>query len=256
MRIWGNVLFVIGILFLLLMVLAEFGGGHLGFIPFFVAGLLIFMGWRMRTSGMGIVQSNPGAAPEHAGAATVGAPGQPAAPAGEFSTVELPLTPDVAAVISAQNGRVRRLLLYVVGGFLVFFILLGAGLAAGNVAPGNDGALFAVLAGVGVASVILIYGISWLTALRPVRRDLRGTTYLRTTGPVQVVAMSSGGMLRLADRAFLMNGRNGMKELSKLPWGRVDYSPHGHVILAAWDREGRSVYSLPGYNVGSGANRA
>ena len=256
MRIWGNMLVVIGILFLLLMVLAEFGGGHLGFIPFFVSGLLIFMGWRLRTSGKGIVQSNPAATPEHAGAATLGAPGQPAAPTGEFSTVEMPLTPEVAAVIASQNARTQRTLLYVVGGFLVFFIVLGAVLAAANVAPGNGGILFALLTGIGVAAAVMIYGISWLTAQRPVRRDLRGTTYLRTTGPVKVVPISSGGMLRLADRAFLMNGRNGMAQLSTLGWGRVDYSPHGHVILAAWDSEGRSVYSLPGYNVGSGANRA
>jgi hypothetical protein len=256
MRIWGNVLFIIGILFLLLMVLAEFGGGHLGFIPFFVAGLLIFMGWRMRTSGMGILQANPAATAEHAGAVKIAAPGQPAAPAAEFATVELPLTPEVAAVIERQSARTQRILLYVVFGFLFFFIVLGAVLAAANVAPGQGETFLALFTGIGVASALLIYSIFWLTARRPVRRDLRGTTYLRTTGPVQVVPISSGGMLRLADRAFLMDRRNGMKELSKLPWGRVDYSPHGHVILAAWDSEGRSVYSLPGYNVGSGANRA
>jgi hypothetical protein len=32
----------------------------------------------------------------------------------------------------------------------------------------------------------------------------------------------------------------------------VDYSPHGHVILGAWDKDGRCVYSLLGYSGGSG----
>jgi hypothetical protein len=47
-----------------------------------------------------------------------------------------------------------------------------------------------------------------------------------------------------------------MTELSTLGWGRVDYSPHGHVILAAWDNQGRTVYALPGYTVSSGTIRA
>ena len=63
-------------------------------------------------------------------------------------------------------------------------------------------------------------------------------------------------MLRLADRAFLMDGRSGMVELSNVDWGCVDYSPHGHMILGAWDGEGRSVYCLPGYTVASGSRGA
>ena len=256
MRIWGYVLLIIGIVFLLLFVMAELGGGHVGIVPFFVSGFLILMGWRMRNSGQGLVQSKPAATAQYPGAAPAPGPVQGAAPAAEFSTVEMPLTPDVAAAIAAQNARRQRVLLYVGGGFFVFFILLGIVLSAANVAPGHGPSLLAVFAGIGVATVILMYGISWLTVFKPVRRDLQGTIYLRTTGPVKVVTISSGGMLRLADRAFLIDRRNGMAELMKLGWGRVDYSPHGHVILAAWDSEGRNVYSLPGYTIGSGANRA
>jgi len=253
MRVLGNIVLVFGILFLVLMVLAEFGGGHTGWIPFGVAAMLIFMGWKLRTSGKGIVQPDPAAPPEHSGAATLAAPAQPAAPAGQFSTVELPLTPEVAAVIVSENARTQRLALRVAGGLFLIMFVLGIILAAVKVAPGQGKTLIALLSIIGAVAAILIYSITWLTTQKPVRRDLRGTTYLRTTGPVQVVRMSSGGMLRLADRAFLMNGRNGMAELSTLGWGRVDYSPHGHVILAAWDKQGRSVYSLPGYNVSRGS---
>jgi hypothetical protein len=265
MRVWGTLVMVLGVVFIVLFALAEFGGGHIGVIPFFVGALLILMGRRLRKSAGGIVQPKPapeameypGGAPAPA-AAPAAAPtsAQNAAPGAQSFTVEMPLTPDVAAVISAQSDRLRRMLLYIVIGCVVLFCGLGIGIGASDAVPG-EGRTFAVfLSGIGLIGAGMIYGISWLTSLRPVRRDLRGTTYLRTTGPVQVVPIYNGGTLRLADRSFLMNGRRGMKELSLLGWGRVDYSPHGHVILAAWDRDGRNVYSLPGYNVSSGAHGA
>jgi hypothetical protein len=253
MRIFGNVVLIIGILFLLMFALAEFGGGHIGFVPFFVSGFMILMGAQLRRSGKGIVQSNPAASAEHPGVPTAVAPGQPAptaAPAQVF-TVEMPLTPEIAALISAQTARARRILLYVVAGALVFFLVLAIVFSVANVAPGQNTFLFLLFGGIGVASAGMIYGISWLTMLKPVRRDLRGTTYLRTTGPVQVVRIASGAMLRLADRAFLFDSRYGFAQLSTLSWGTVDYSPHGHVILGAWDAQGRSVYCIRGYSGGA-----
>jgi len=73
MRIWGWVLLILGILFLLMFVFAEFGGGHVGFVPFFVSAFLILMGWNLKKSGGGILQSKPA---ENAGA---GSPGKIAA---------------------------------------------------------------------------------------------------------------------------------------------------------------------------------
>jgi hypothetical protein len=234
------------------MTMAEFGGGHLGFIPFFVSGVLILMGFRLRTSGKGLVQAKPAAA-DQPGVAPSATPAQASAPAVQFSTVELSLTPDVAAVITTQKARTRRFLLWVGGGIAVFFFGLGIVLGLTNSAAGQGQTFFLIFAGIGILSAGMIIGISWLTTQMPVRKDLAGTTYLRTTGPVSVVRMGSGGMLRLADRAFLMDGRYGMKELSILGYGTVDYTPHGHVILAAWDRNGRKVYSLPDYGPGGSA---
>jgi hypothetical protein len=256
MRIWGYVLMVLGILFLVLFGFAELGGAHLGVFPFLIPIFLIAIGSSLRSSGMGILKSKPVATAGNANVASAAAPGHAGAATAEFSTVELPLTPEIAALIARQTARANRFLFYVSGGFLVFFIILGAVLAATADNPGEADTLLIALGAVGVASAILIYGISWLTKQKPVRRDLHGTTYLRTTGPIEVVPISSGAMLRLADRAFMMNGRAGMKELSKLSRGTVDYTPHGHVVLAAWDAEGRSVYSLPGYNVGNSAASA
>ncbi len=253
MRIVGYVVLVLGILFAIFFGLAELGGGHLGLTPFYVTFILIVIGAGLARSGKGILQEKPAAAPAQASTQSAPAPGHPAAPAGGFSTVEIPLTPEVAALIARQSARAQRILRYIVGGFLVFFVGLGVVLAATDKTPGGGRTFLLIFGGIGVVTAFLIYGISWLTSQRPVRRDLRGTTYLRTTGPVEVVSLRGGGMLRLADRAFLMNGRGGTKELRTLNWGTVDYSPHGHVILGAWDREGRCVYCLPGYGMGPGA---
>jgi hypothetical protein len=243
MRIWGWALLILGILFLIMFVFAEFGGGHVGFVPFFVSAFLILMGWNLKKSGRGILQSKPA---DNSGAP--GLAGQSSAVAAEFSTVELPLTPEIAAVITRQSARAKKILLYVAGGFCVLFVGLGIVLGATDKTPG-DGKIFMMIFGlIGIASGGMIYGLWWLTAMKPVRRDLRGTTYLRTTGPVEVVSLGNGAMLRLADRAFLIDQRYGATELGALGWGRVDYSPHGHVILGAWDKDGRSVYCLPGYN--------
>ena len=247
MRIWGTVLLILGILFLIMFVLADLGGAHLGFIPFFVSGFLIFMGWNLRNSGKGILQSKP--VGEHAGAQISTAPNQSAAPAPEFSTIEMPLTPEVAQIIARQSARAKRMLLYIVAGCLVLFGGLGVTLGVTDKTPGEGMTFLVIFGSIGVASAVLIYGISWLTSFKPIRHDLRGTTYLRTTGPVEVVSLGNGAMLRLADRAFLIDQRYGATELASLGWGRVDYSPHGHVILGAWDKDGRSVYSLPGYNM-------
>jgi hypothetical protein len=256
MRIFGNVILIVGILFLILFALAQAGGGHLGFIPFFVSGFMVLMGAQLRKSGRGIVQPDPAGTSEHPGVPAPTAPGQPAAtftPAQVF-TVEMPLTPEIAALIAAQTARARRILLYVVAGSIVFFACLGIAFSVGNVAPGQNQFLLLLFGGIGVASAGMIYGISWLTMLKPVRRDLRGTIYLRTTGPVKVVRIASGAMLRLADRAFLFDSRYGFAQLSALSWGTVDYSPHGHVILGAWDAQGRSVYCIPGYSGGASAS--
>jgi hypothetical protein len=245
MKIWGTVLLVLGLLFLIMFALAEFGGGHIGVIPFFVSAFLILMGWNLRKSGKGILQQKP---VEHPCGGTLPETAQQAVAAPEFSTVEMPLTPEITAIIKRQSARAQRILMYVVGGFIIFFCGLGVIFGLTDNKRSEGFTFLAIFASIGVASAVLIYGISWLTMLKPVRHDLRGTTYLRTTGPVEVVWIASGAMLRLADRAFLIDRRYGGAELSKLGWGRVDYSPHGHVILGAWDRDEKSVYSLPGYD--------
>ena len=221
-------------LFLILFVMAELGGGHVGVLPFFISAFLAAMGWSFVKSGRAIVQ---GQAP--AGGIT------------EPATVEMPMFPGIAIVVAQQNARDWRRVLYVAGGFIVLFAVIGALIDLFNAAPGMGSAMLGAFGGLGVVTAVIIAGLSWLAMRLPVKHDLRAAHYLRTTGPMQVVAIpfSTGATLRLADRAFLMNGTAVIRALGSINRGTVDYSAHGHVILAAWDSQGRKVYGAPGYNV-------
>jgi len=247
-RIVGWLMLIVGILFVVLFGLAAMGGGHLGFTPWLVSVFLILSGWRMRNLGKGILPSQPGAANSAAaGVAGAVAQGQVATSAQTAGTIEIPLTPEIAACIARQSSRNLRNVRYVAFAFAVLGI--GAGIVTYIINRGSDQRwiFLGMFSGIGILSAAMIYGISWLTTQRPVRRDLRGNSYLRTTGPLEIVYVSGGAMLRLADKSFMMNGREGSRELSKLNWGRVDYSPHGHVILGAWSQDGQMVYCLAGY---------
>jgi hypothetical protein len=244
MRIWGYIILGLGVVFLILLGLAAAGGAHLSVVSVIVVVILMSTGWSLVRSGKGILQTVPSAG----GAAQAAATGQPADQAAAPATVQLPLTPAIAAVVLQKTARMRRILLYLAGGCVVFFGGLGALLGFTDSSQSEGRAMFAVFAGVGLVSAVMIYGISWLTSQAPVRRDLREKNFLRTTGPVQVVPIVGGYMLRLSDRAFLMNGRDGALALAKISFCQIDYTPHGHVILGAWDQEGKSVYCLPGYS--------
>jgi len=249
MRIAGDLMLVLGIIFLILFVMAEFGGGGVGASPFLVSGFLIALGANLRRSGGEILQAKPTPAGT---SASSGAKGQEAPP--KFSTVEMPMTPEVATTIAEQSARAWKLVKRVVLFFFLFFIVLGVVLDMADKDVAIPHVFLIIFPAIGVAAAIMIGGISWLTTQEPVHRDLHGKNYLRTTGPLEVGDISGGAILRLADRSFIVNGTGGVNELRNLDWGRVDYSPHGHIILGAWDAKGKSVYSAPGYKLEGGAS--
>ncbi len=234
MRIAGYVILIASSLFLILFAMAELGGGHVGVLPFFISVFLAAMGWSFVKSGRAIVQVQV-----------------PAGASAEPTTVEMPMFPGIAMALAQQNARDWRRVLYVAGGFIVVFAVIGALIDLLNAAPEEGTVMLGVFGGLGVVTAAIIAGISWLAMRLPVKRDLRAAHYLRTTGPMQIVAIpfSSGVTLRLADRAFLLNGTAVIRALGSISRGTVDYSPHGHVILAAWDSQGRKVYGAPGYHV-------
>ena len=232
-RIFGYVLLVVGILFLVLFAFAQIGGAHLGVLPWLVSLFLASAGWSLARSGKGLVRASAAA---------------PTAATATF-TVTVPMSPEAAAVIKRQADRSRRVPLYLAGGFFVFFLLVGVVLAMVDHAPGEGGSFFAIFALIGAVTGALIAAIS-LIAARPYGREINETIFLRTTGPIEVASAgfwSVAAILRLADRAFLINLPGERAALSRLSEGTVDYSAHGHVILAAWDSQRRIAYCAPGY---------
>jgi len=240
-RILGYVLLIAGILFLVLFAFAQFGGAHLGIQPWLISLFLASAGWSLARSGKGLVRASPMASPAIAAVPL-------AAEAATF-TVAVPMSPEAAAVIKRQRDRSQRVPLYIAGGFFALFLLVGVVVVMVDHAPGEGGSLFAIFALIGAVTGVLIAVIS-LIAARPYGRDVSETTFLRTTGPIEVASMgfwSVGAILRLADRAFLINLPGERAALGKLNEGTVDYSAHGHVILAVWDSQRRIAYCAPGY---------
>jgi hypothetical protein len=242
MRLLGFVLLILGIIFALLFVLAWLGGGknlHSGFV---ITAILITMGWRLYTSGTGFAQRQASAAPAaHAHLEPVPAPQSP--------TVELPCPAAVSALIARRMARAQRVIALVIAGGMAFFFVLGVGMDLTVPSPSGLKAL-PFLAPISVAFGLIVGG-SWLvTGARPLRRDLHEPTYLRTSGPVQLVPLPGGAVLRLADRAFLVDARLAATMPQNLTWATVDYSRHAHIIFEVRDRSGQRVYALDESAVG------
>lgn len=232
MRVWGYCLLILGAVFLVLMLLAQAGGAHMSFVPFFFSVFLIAMGWSFVRSGKGLVRDSPGVTS-----------------ASPSPTALLPMTPEITAIVRQQRVAIWRIVLCVGAGCLVVFAAIGAvtAAAASTGSPGERGGLFIFFLVLGIITAGAVIGISWLSTIRAFGRDLHAASYVRTTGPIQIVPVLAGGaMLRLADRAFLMSGKSGIAELKQLTNGTVDYSPYGHVILAVWDAQGQLAYCAPG----------
>lgn len=247
MRIFGYVLVAIGLIFLAMFVLAEFGGGHLSWTPFFISIVLVYFGWTMARSGTALVKpaparAVPGTGGRAAASASVEGPSAALAP-----TQPVPMSPQVADVIRRVSGRSSRIVLYVAGGMAVVFIGIGVVLALLDKTPGEGVDFLAIFSCIGIGAALMIVAITWFSMRRPYARDLRSDHFYRTAGPIQVVPIAGGIILRLADRAFMVGGSAGMRELGGLRSGTVDYTPYGHMVLAAWNDAGTQVYCAPGY---------
>ena len=241
MRILGTTFLVMGVLCALLFIVFAFTGDA-NWAAFFIPLVLIVSGLRIRRTATGILQQTPSARGPGAASGAFDA-----AQAAGTPTIELPMTPDGIAAVSRQLARSQKWMWWLVGGALVLFI--GMGVVFGISGEGADDRrqMIAIFGGMGLASAAFIGAIVWFSTLGPMRRDLVSPTYFRTTGPVQLVYIRNGHMLRLADRAFMLRTRDGVKELRALGSGIVDHTPHAHVILAAWNAEGAQVFALKGY---------
>ncbi len=233
MRILGLVLMIVGIAFEILLALALLGGGKNLFWGFIFAGGLIAGGWKLRSYGKGIRQEEPVAAPAEA---------TPKSPPPQSPTAELPITQDVSFALVRQRARWRRTTAIIIACGLVFFLVLAEGIPLAVSTPTRHEPFSFLIASFGLFLGLFFAAVHVFQRELPVRRDLRDATYLRTSGPVQVVSVLGGWLLRLADRAFFVY-RPWLKVLLNLRWATVDYSRHAHVIFEIRDSAGQVVYS-------------
>lgn len=231
MRIFGLVVLILGIAFELLFTIARLGGAEVSPTAFGVGAFLIISGWRLRTYGRGIGQGKAFSA---------------TGPAPRSGTIELLLTPAVAALISRETARSRRVTVIATASGMSFFLLLGAIIPVVFPSPGGFGA-FPFIVSASLAYGLLVGGILVFSSLRPLCHDLRESTILRTSGPIEIVQLFGGYLLKLVDRSFLVNSRAAAAAIMKLNWATVDYSRNAHLIFEIRDRSGQSVYKLPGY---------
>lgn len=164
----------------------------------------------------------------------------------EAATRELPAAPAIMEVISSHRRRGRRLILIITGSMMAFFLLFGTGI---GYLAGARIVLVLPFAFAGSIALGLIIGGVWLLVYgRPTGRDLDELTYLRTTGPIQVVKWTGGAgtyySLRLCDRSFLLKDKHAATALGGLSWAIVDHTRNAHLVLAAWDQAGNAVYRL------------
>ncbi len=233
MRILGLGIMVVGIISGLLLLLARLGGGQVSATAFIVVALMVGGGWRLRAYGKGLTPRQPSAPGSQRGFQST--------PAQQAASVELPYTKAMSDVLSRKMKHSRRVTAILIASGMSFFLLVGAVLDfATQPASGFRALPFLAAAGLVFG---LIVGVIWLlTGDRPIRRDLRESTYRRTSGPVQLVAVYGGWMLRLADRAFLVDARPA-KTLRNVSWAVVDHSRHAHLIFEVKDHSGQRIYS-------------
>ncbi|HMK37506.1 MAG TPA: hypothetical protein VK463_20710 [Desulfomonilaceae bacterium] len=232
MRIFGLALMIVGIVFEVLLLLALLGGGKDLVLGMLISAGLIVTGWKLRTYGQGISQQQSAAASEVS----------PEAQPPHSPTVEMPVTQAISAAFIRQVARWRRITAIIIACGMAFFLVPAVGIYLAMSSPLSHISFPIILAATALFFGLIVGVIHVFQREIPVRRDLRDATYLRTVGPVQVVSLYGGSLLRLADRAFLAEPPPA-KVLRNLTWATVDYSRHAHVIFEIRDQTGRVVYS-------------
>ena len=111
-----------------------------------------------------------------------------------------------------------RLYLILIVSIVVCFLGLGAFLDRTIASPPGLDTVRAlpILAIMSLCAAVLLGGLWFFQFGWPVLRDLRESTYLRTSGPIQVGNVMGGNVLRLADRAFLIYKVPAVAPLAKL----------------------------------------
>jgi hypothetical protein len=231
MRVAGWSFIVLGTAIVVLFVVVALTQGELrwGALPLGV--ITAFVGLRMRSLASGLVET-----PGRAGSLV-----QQTGP-----TIELPLSPREASVIRATPRKILRKTVIVLSIFLA--ILLGYAMIIGRFKSASPWVGLLITGLVGGLLILMVVGAFIFATWLPARRDLREATYLRTSGPVAIVKMKNGYLLRLADRSFTVTSDVGETIANhSMDWAVVDHSRHAHIVLGVWDLSGKNVFSGQGY---------
>jgi len=231
MRKTGYILLFVGIVIEASSLAAVFTTNQ----PFHITyGLpMLIVGWRLTRYGKGI----------HATKRTseVDSATSKSSAGNDCPSREMPVTSAVADLFSRQLHHVQKMTKRIAK------ILAGVGIVAGSVVGASVGSsdgktLFFMISMIGVTAAAVILFVSSFHEKR-LRRDLSETTYLRARGPIEIVNIRYGNLLRLSDRAILLDNKPA-KAIKGLDWATVDYSRHAKLILAVWDRAGKPVYQF------------
>jgi hypothetical protein len=235
MRILGYIVLTIGVALEVLVLVGELAEKTFNLtvstrgIPFIAIGAYLVMLY-----GKGIGQRRKVAA------RVAGASVQPLTES-QDPTLELPATAAISELISQHLRRTSKVLLMIAIGMAGFFTLVGAGIGLTDGSP--DGSkLFFAFSCIGLCIGLTVGGIGSLYSRR-LQRDVRESTYLRTSGPVELWTYGSSYMLRLADRAFTVD-RAPANALRNVRWATVDHTRNAHLVLSVWDGLGNAVYCL------------
>jgi hypothetical protein len=155
---------------------------------------------------------------------------------------ELPLTPELRRSLEALCSRSLREILGVAAFLFVYTLVVGSFFLR-EIGPVGGRHFFIPLGlGTGVSVVMLIASTAehWL-----LRRDLRRSTFLRTSGPMTtLVSGRYRHVMKVSDQKFTITPQITAK-VSGLRWGTVNHTRHAHRILEVRDATDRVAYRAP-----------
>jgi hypothetical protein len=236
MRKFGYALLVTGIVVEVLMLMITFGTtDSVSHVSLGYGLYMIIGGWQLIKHGKGI-------GPQQKKSASNQQCDISLAPA-EDSSREVPITSEISELIQRRMQRSRkvRLIITLSAGLFGAGFVVATALAAGASNPPII-MLYALGAGLLLGSII---GAAMSFDGVRLRRDSHELTYLRSSGPVKLVKMKFGYILRLADRALFVDPKQS-KPLRNLDWATIDYSRNAKLIFSVWDRSGKLIYRLAG----------
>jgi hypothetical protein len=179
-----------------------------------------------------------------------GAPSVPrrpssATPPSRPGTVELPLTPEMHRCLRATYSRSWRAIGVGTACLFTYTLVLGYFFVNEDGPVGMRRTFLPLGMGTGMGGILLAASIAEQCLLQ---RDLRRSTFLRTTGPMKIWVLRRGFQLTISDRKFIITPQIATKLWGfrwGAAWGVVDHTKRSHRILEVRDASGRVAYRLP-----------